>query len=82
MSASEQTGLVERVAAPEANGALLMALVKVLSSRVAELAGRAYKPADGNVTTINGAAFTTERSQTAIRKQIATGEIAARKLGG
>ena len=31
MSASEQTGLVERVAAVEANGAILMPLVKVLS---------------------------------------------------
>ncbi len=75
-------GADDRLAKLEANAALLMALVRTLSDRVAELEGCDGPALPDAVTTIKSAAFTTGFSQSTIRMWVAQGKIVARKIGG
>jgi hypothetical protein len=70
------------VAALETDRATTMMLLKVLSARLAAVEGHAEPIAPDAVTTLKGAAYATGFSQTTIRKRIAEGRIAARKIGG
>jgi hypothetical protein len=70
-----------RLEALEGDHALVMALIRTLSDRLAMLEGR-EPPDTGAMTTIKRAAGESGFSETTIRRKIARGEIAARKIGG
>jgi hypothetical protein len=67
------------MAALEADVALLRAIVTAATGR---LAGGGAEPFDGHETTIKGAAWSSGYSESSIRKMIASGRIAGRKIGG
>jgi excisionase family DNA binding protein len=80
-SKDEADDLVDRLVELEASDALQLALIKVLSDRLAVLEGRAELDRDAE-TTVKQAAHTSGHSQTTIRRWLANGKLQGRRLGG
>ena len=71
-----------RIAALESTVGLLMALCRMHESRIAEIEGAPALDDASAYTTLKGAAFLIDRSETTVRKRIASGRIQARRIGG